>query len=96
MGCRIQFECLACHYSATVSGGIDAGEIIGTTTIYCETCRTLQDAVTSRLHEDGSCKEFPARCERSKKHPVRPWHQGEPCPRCGGTMRTGEEMILWD
>lgn len=102
MGCKFQFTCSACEYSAEVSGGDDCGMSVGTTTVYCEDCQELSDIITgyeiwrdeAERKKDGKQPEF--RCERSRKHRIRRWTSGEPCPRCGGEMTNEGATVLWD
>ena len=48
MGSWQLLECEFCRYRAEVSGGDDAGMLVSTTTVACETCAELYDVVTER------------------------------------------------
>ncbi len=93
MGRTARFSCSGCGYEALVSDGDDAGTVALTTTVLCEGCGELYDALTGRPYA-GRATE-PA-CPVDTTHLVSRWeHQGL-CPRCGfRTERLGEEL-LWD
>jgi hypothetical protein len=99
VGLSRSHQCLACGYDALVSGGPDTGLACNTDTIVCFSCRTLHDVVTLERLEpypglDGlvPVKELPLRCPIRKRHRVRPWRTGDPCPRCEGAMQPGGIM----
>lgn len=102
MGSRSQFTCLACRYSAEVSGGDDCGMEVRTTTVFCEDCKELSDIFTgyhpwreeAAQHRGEKPPEF--RCERSRKHKIRRWTAADPCPKCGGKMENEGATVLWD
>ena len=100
MGAHYQFLCERCGYEAEVSGGDDAGMIVNTTTILCEDCEELYDAVTFRRawgpEEEPDPGPIEPRCPKSKRHSFRPWEHPGPCPRCGNEMTMGGMLALWD
>jgi hypothetical protein len=95
----MDFICPACGLTGNVSGGEDGGMIEATTTIYCETCETLQDAtVVDQLFADPP-REVAPRCEKRKSHPLKLWNREQPCPRCGQALLTeapGGTILMWD
>lgn len=94
----LDFNCPACGLKGHVSGGYDAGMISVTTTIYCLTCQTLQDAVIEEMFEPVP-REIEPRCEKRKSHPIKLWNREQPCPRCGqGLMEEDPngEVTMWD
>lgn len=99
MGMCIDFICPACGLTGGVSGGDDRGMIDVTTTIYCETCQTLQDAVVFREFSSAPNREIPPRCEKRKRHPIKLWSRELPCPRCGQALLgedPGGTIVTWD
>jgi predicted RNA-binding Zn-ribbon protein involved in translation (DUF1610 family) len=98
MGMHRDYLCPACGLKGHVSGGDDCGMVTETTTIYCETCKTLQDAVV----KDWLAKNEPEtepRCRRRKAHVVKRWTKEEPCPRCGKALLqevAGGKVMMWD
>lgn len=70
-----------------------------TTTIYCATCETLQDALTCQNVLADPPVELEPRCGKRKKHPVRVWDREQPCPRCGKALLHIDEsgpVAMWD
>ncbi len=100
MGASYQFRCDSCGYEAEVSGGGDAGMLVITTTVLCETCEELYDVVTARRPTDPAERlDFgPVEpvCPRSKRHTIKPWEHPGPCPKCGSQMTMGDTLMLWD
>ena len=96
MGSQSEQKCIACGYSAVVSGRKDRGFEATTVTIVCADCRDLYDV------QDGWSLPFPGRktpkvrCPESASHKFIPWTSGDPCPRCAGEMREGDLQICWD
>ncbi len=93
MGRQHEFTCPACGYAVTVSGGDDAGMNVITTTLLCETCKTLEDVVVHQLKPERIREP---RCPRSPRHKVRRWVFPDVCPKCGTTMELGEVETIWD
>ncbi|WP_395745420.1 hypothetical protein [Prosthecobacter sp.] len=99
MGMLQDFICPACGLKGHVSGGKDAGMIAATTTIYCETCRTLQDAEVEKIRCSIPPRRIKPCCERSNIHTIKVWNQNEPCPRCGQSLLVVDEngeVTMWD
>lgn len=93
------FLCPACGLESHVSGGEDRGMIAATTTIYCETCQTLQDALMAEELYANPPKEIAPRCEKRKSHPIKLWSRDQPCPRCGQALLKEDPngiAIMWD
>ncbi len=99
MGMSIDFHCPACGLKGHVSGGEDVGMLAVTTTIYCVTCETLQDAaVAEDVLAEPHVRTEP-RCEKRKRHRIKLWNRDEPCPRCGqGLLQEAENgmVTMWD
>jgi hypothetical protein len=100
MGTWYLFECESCGYQAEVSGGDDAGMLVCTTTVACETCAKLYDVVTERRSwEAAESNEGPQepRCPKAQRHRIRLWSYPGPCPRCGESIRNwGGVVTQWD
>lgn len=99
MGMTLDFLCPACGLEGQVSGGPDCGMVVGTTTIYCLTCQTLQDAVVAEELYAIPLKEIAPRCQKRKSHPIKVWNKEEPCPRCGQALLKEDPngaVIMWD
>lgn len=94
MGVASNFTCPVCAYEALVSGGDDAGMLGATTTISCARCRKLYDVMVWRTEEPDEWME--PRCPQNPAHPVARWTAPGPCPKCGGEMRPGDVVALWD
>ncbi len=73
MGEQYRFTCAGCGYKADVSGGDDAGEVVVTTTIVCESCHRLYDVVTAEMEDPQNPKERALRCPKSARHQVKRW-----------------------
>ena len=97
MGTLYQFDCPACHYSAEVSGGDDAGMEMLTTTIVCSECQRLFDVPTGWSEPFASKKPPQLRCPKSKTHHIGKWQAGGLCPKCGATMqKNAANIVCWD
>lgn len=99
MGMRVEFICPACGLKGLVSGGPDCGMVAATTTIYCLTCQTLQDAVVEEERYTLVPCLIEPRCEKRKSHRIKLWNRDEPCPRCGqGLLKEDEAgtIVMWD
>lgn len=99
MGMRVEFICPACGLKGLVSGGEDCGMVAATTTIYCETCETLQDALVSEVPFDTAPRQIEPRCEKRKSHRIQVWNRDQPCPRCGQALLKEDEAgitLMWD
>ena len=98
VGCSLDFTCTGCGYTATVSGGNDAGMRVATTTIVCLDCKGLEDAAVQEMGEDpdGKWVPVPLRCSKNMRHRISLWEEGQGCPRCGEPMKKGELVALWD
>lgn len=99
MGMSLDFLCPACGLEGHVSGGEDCGMVAATTTIYCETCQTLQDAVVVKERYAIPVKEIEPRCRRQKSHPIKLWNREQLCPRCGQALLEEDpngDVVLWD
>ena len=99
MGMLQDFTCPACGLKGHVSGGEDAGMLTATTTIYCETCDTLQDSTVEKCRVSVPARGIKPRCEKSKSHPIKVWSQNELCPRCGlaNLKVAGNGLVtMWD
>jgi len=99
MGMTLDFHCPACGLEGHVSGGPGGGMRVGTTTIYCLTCQTLQDVVVAHEVYTETPRLNEPHCRRRKSHPIQLWNRDQPCPRCGQAQLkedpNGTE-ILWD
>lgn len=97
MGTRYQFECQKCGYGVVVSGGDDVGMISRTTTIFCNDCNELFDAVTSEepWNHQSSTQRDPV-CPINTNHLVERWEHPGLCPRCNEQFMRTDQMILWD
>jgi hypothetical protein len=96
MGCRYQFSCPACGYSAEVSGDDDAGMECCTTTIVCHDCKQLFDVQTGWSFPPEPRPAPKVRCPNSAQHTFTKWKAGDGCPRCGTTMENKDWTVLWD
>ncbi len=99
MGMSLDFLCPACGLEGQVSRGPDCGMMVGTTTIYCLTCQTLQDAVVEKQRYTLVPRVNEPRCEKRKSHPIKLWNKDEPCPRCGLAHLHEDpngEVLMWD
>lgn len=99
MGMLQDFTCPACGLKGHVSGGEDCGMLAVTTTIYCKTCDTLQDAIVEKCCVSVPARRIKPRCEKSRLHPVKFWNQNELCPRCGQSLLALDEhgsVTMWD
>jgi len=100
MGTRFIFKCPSCEYKAKVSGGNDIGMLCATSTILCETCKTLDDVVTTNepwlaMEPEWTPKHY--NCRKSEKHPCRLWTYTDSCPKCNTEMERDEtEFVSWD
>ena len=99
MGKTLDFSCPVCGLAGHVSGGGDGGDFAATTTIYCETCQTLQDAWVAEELPGATSHEIEPRCEKRKSHPIKLWNKDEPCPRCGQALLEIDPngtVVMWD
>ena len=101
MGSWEEFGCRSCGYEVMVSGRGDAGFFVNTTTILCEDCEGLYDAVTFRRPGGPGAGRnrmgaIEPECPRSDWHTVRRWKCPGACPKCGNTMVRGEKVTIWD
>jgi len=95
MGHSYFFKCAKCGYNAEVSGGDDIGMTCITTTILCEDCKKICDAVTGNAPRDLESPHAPV-CPKKKSHRIRRWKHPDVCPRCGSEMERGEITTHWD
>ena len=95
MGSLYDFACANCGYEAMVSGKDDRGMMCATTTILCEDCREICDAVVSETPWDKASYQEPV-CPNKKSHRIRRWKHPDVCPRCGSEMERGEITTHWD
>lgn len=99
MGMSLDFLCPACGLAGHVSGGEACGMMTATTTIYCETCQTLQDAVVAEELDSDPPKETAPRCKRRKSHRIKLWSHEQLCPRCGQAPLQEDpngSVTMWD
>jgi Zn finger protein HypA/HybF involved in hydrogenase expression len=99
MGMLQDFTCPACGLNGHVSGGEDCGMLAATTTIYCESCDNLQDAVVVKDLFSIPPRRHKPRCGKSKSHPIKVWNHNELCPRCGlANLKVAENglVTMWD
>lgn len=97
MGAHYEFKCEKCGLAATVSGGPDRGFEAVTDTRFCRPCGEIFDVLIAVIpeaapedHTHIGC------CPRCNGTDLMPWKRGEPCPRCGGSVKEGEMVDLWD
>ena len=98
MGIWYLFECEFCGYWTEVSGGDDAGMLVSTTTVVCETCAELYDVVIERRSWEADEPPGPQEpcCPKFKRHRITLWKHPGPCPRCGEPVKNQGEVALWD
>jgi hypothetical protein len=104
MGCTYQFRCEDCGLAAEVSGGADRGFYSETRTVWCANCSLLDDVEVARDTSDshyptGSQKfeEVTPICHHCKGSAVTIWQNGQPCPKCGGSMTRSKGIVeFWD
>jgi hypothetical protein len=101
MGSSHQYTCKGCGYKAQVSGGRDIGMLAVVRTMFCNGCRELVDVLIGQCGLDGPTGDPDydqdlGRCPECQGEDVVVWVDGDPCPRCKGTMAMGENFILWD
>lgn len=101
MGSLYEYACEKCGLTAEVSGGLDRGFSAATATRYCRTCGELRDVLVGNYdHSAGvppqSTEDYIGRCPRCKGQDLAPWHNGDPCPRCGGKVRQMGLTACWD
>lgn len=97
MGTWRKSQCDKCGYEAIASGGTDCGFDVRVVTISCTECREILDApVGTPLENEATVLRRRPRCPRNRSHHVQRWGPGEPCPRCGAAMKTGDYAALWD
>ena len=101
MGSSFEFKCDKCGYSACVSGGPDRGMVAYVETMVCLDCKELVDVLVAIEGRDGpvrdpSREEDFDRCPQCGGKSVTSWPKGRPCPKCGGPVARGEEVLHWD
>ncbi len=99
MGMCVDYFCPACGLKGHVSGGGDGGMRTSTTTIYCVTCDTLQDAVVVEDVRAEPPVQTEPHCAVHKHHRIQEWNRDEPCPRCGKALLQVDErgvVSMWD
>ena len=94
MGTFFGFVC-GCGYTCEVSGGPDVGMRCQTRTVVCASCRTVENAVSKDLGQDGEWTTVKVTCPTCHG-PVKAWPRRHPCPKCGTPMTTLGEVCLWD
>ena len=99
MGQSYEFRCVQCGYIANVSDGGDAGFIVLTQTIVCKTCSEVVDVVTEsspgNQESAGEVDESVNKCPNCGSGNLREWTNRK-CPKCGGRMKRGDLVTLWD
>lgn len=70
--------------TAMVSGGRDAGWAGATTTIVCNTCRVLYNAVICWPRD---CIDVEPQCPNASEHPIAVWTFPGACPERGAQMQ---------
>ncbi|MCM8817757.1 MAG: hypothetical protein NC913_09685 [Candidatus Omnitrophica bacterium] len=112
MGTKYQFTCRQCGYTEVVSGGKDCGMFAVVKTFNCYNCMKTVDVfvgVFGKEYKDianlkkamGTTKEiikdFRKCPECLKSDCLVEWNsKRRPCPKCGGKMQKGKEILLWD
>ena len=104
MGSLSLFQCPTCGHRVEASGESDVGMARATQTILCEQCAEVSDVVTHATElgnwPPGDTEEetpaAPLACAQDASHPVRPWPDEHPCPKCGTSMGEGTPFMLWD
>ena len=101
MGTSYEFVCTLCGYSKVVSGGNDVGMLSAATTIICKDCKELYDIVVSEepwlaMSNSWNPDADKISCPVSKVHECCLWVYPGSCPRCGGKMKYGSQIIMWD
>ncbi|MDZ4817515.1 MAG: hypothetical protein SGJ20_00930 [Planctomycetota bacterium] len=105
MGAKLEYVCQDCGYTAEVSGSYDAGFEVTTQTMYCRRCRELCDVLMGyrRRDENGEYRTIPLSndtraggCPDCRGSDLVLWNNGDPCPRCSGTINQEGCVMLWD
>lgn len=101
---RRNYACDTCGLAASVRGGQDRGFYEETETRYCAQCQTLADLPVSlwckedlpnllppsRLEKVLAGESSFGHCPDCHQPAEQVWVAGDPCPKCGGRIRTVE------
>ena len=102
MGAKYEFVCPSCDYKAVVGGCPDFGFIAHVETMTCADCVELVDVLIGAVGEHWRRTgitlddEEMGKCPNCKGTNLTAWSEGQACPKCGGAMRTGDLIVLWD
>jgi hypothetical protein len=101
MGGIFEFTCGKCGYRAEVSGRPDCGFVAMTETMVCRHCEELVDVLVGFTPEAEDMPEAPDKrkiglCPQCRCKDVVAWEKSRPCPKCGGRMKQGDMILLWD
>ncbi len=101
MGTAYEFVCKGCDYTATVCGGRGVGMEAVLRTMICSHCEELVDVLIGFFGRDGPSGDPEHdknldRCPECNGQELKRWPASRPCPRCGGKMSEGDEIICWD
>ncbi len=75
------------------------GFSILTTTVVCEDCGELYNAITAgdpRHPTEARLEPGEPACPEDPDHHVQRWRYPGPCPKCGRWMVSTENWLLWD
>lgn len=95
---QVDYKCVGCGATATVSGGPSSSARRHTVTAGCQTCGQLDDVVVATMEETviGDGDPMPP-CRSCGSAATARWVEGDPCPRCGSAVQAGEiETLIWD
>jgi DNA-directed RNA polymerase subunit RPC12/RpoP len=99
MGQSYEFRCIRCGYAANVSGNTDAGLLVLIQTMICKTCSEVVDVVTGsspgNQESTGELDERVNKCPNCGSGNLQRWTNRK-CPKCGGRMKRGDLVTLWD
>jgi len=103
MGSSYTFTCTNCGYQAESSGKLDSGMMAVVEPYICNNCNELTDVLVgefgykidkSDLADD---KKDYYLCSNCSSQNITLWDTKlKPCPKCGGKMKKGQEVIMWD
>ena len=101
MGCRYEFRCTRCGYTAEVEGGYGAGFLMLVKTQVCNRCSKVVDVAiefplsAQKKYNVKLDENDLNRCPNCRSRDLREWTNHQ-CPKCGGRMKKGEPGPLWD
>lgn len=98
MGQCYRFICTKCKCEIEAPSGSDSGFEYATKPMRCTSCGNLFDQLIATNDGKGyKPVEHPDPCPRCGSDALEKWeHKTRICPRCGGMMKRGELLYLWD